>query len=112
MSRNRKYRRKHRRKRGLACVWCGRQLSKATATVEHMIPKCHGGPDEPWNLDWSCFDCNNNRGSDVATPSARARIAEVLADRDVPPAWQYVVSAIRDGYYYDKSFDRRAEARI
>ena len=111
MSRNRKHGRKQRRRRRDVCVWCDRDLTKATRTLEHLIPKCHGGPDESWNLAWACFQCNGERGSDVATPAVRARLADVLATRIVPAAWEGTVNAIRDGCYDDRSFDPSVEAR-
>ena len=35
--------------------------------VDHIISVKHGGLTEPENLAWSCFACNNNKGSDVGT---------------------------------------------
>ena len=40
--------------------------------VEHIVPRKHGGGDEPLNLAWSCHECNfakssNLSGRDVVT---------------------------------------------
>jgi len=35
--------------------------------VDHIISIKHGGETEAENLAWSCFACNNNKGSDVGT---------------------------------------------
>lgn len=35
--------------------------------VDHIISLKHDGPTELENLAWSCFTCNNNKGSDIGT---------------------------------------------
>jgi hypothetical protein len=35
--------------------------------VDHIISLKHEGQTEPENLAWSCFACNNNKGSDIGT---------------------------------------------
>jgi 5-methylcytosine-specific restriction endonuclease McrA len=35
--------------------------------VDHVISIKHGGETKLENLAWSCFACNNNKGSDIAT---------------------------------------------
>jgi hypothetical protein len=35
--------------------------------VDHIISLKHGGDTEKDNLAWSCFSCNNNKGSDIGT---------------------------------------------
>jgi len=49
------------------CQYCGRHLSKHNATVDHVIPKSHGGKDRWENTVCSCFSCNNTK--DNRTPS-------------------------------------------
>ena len=29
-----------------------------TATLEHVVPQCQGGPNEDWNLVMACHRCN------------------------------------------------------
>jgi hypothetical protein len=51
------------------CEYCGLQqdLSPlATLHVEHVLPRKHGGTDEPENLALACIDCNLRKGSNVA----------------------------------------------
>jgi 5-methylcytosine-specific restriction endonuclease McrA len=60
------------------CCWCGRHTSifrnrRDSATVEHVLPKKHGGTDDWENLAMSCARCNSSRGS-------------TAADNFVPPA--------------------------
>jgi 5-methylcytosine-specific restriction endonuclease McrA len=35
--------------------------------IDHIISLKHGGKTELENLAYSCFSCNNNKGSDVGT---------------------------------------------
>ncbi len=37
-------------------------LSPTAMTFEHIIPKCKGGSNDPWNLVLACYDCNQERG--------------------------------------------------
>jgi 5-methylcytosine-specific restriction endonuclease McrA len=51
------------------CLHCSRRLllkedgeAISRATVEHIIPRNHGGTDEAENLGIACFACNNEKG--------------------------------------------------
>lgn len=35
--------------------------------VDHIISLKHGGDSSLENLAWSCFPCNNHKGSDIST---------------------------------------------
>ena len=48
---------------GFRCVYCGEQLSKKTATVDHLTCRSQGGSDESWNLVTSCGPCNVERNT-------------------------------------------------
>ncbi|MEX0717899.1 MAG: HNH endonuclease signature motif containing protein [Planctomycetaceae bacterium] len=51
------------------CEYCGlhqRWSPLATLHVEHVIPKKHGGTDDPNNLALACVDCNLHKGPNVA----------------------------------------------
>lgn len=54
---------------GSACEYC--RLSEAVAfygcEIDHIISEKHGGATLASNLAYSCFYCNRNKGSDVAT---------------------------------------------
>ena len=41
------------------CIYCG---SKENLTVEHILPKCRGGPDIPDNAIKVCKKCNSRKG--------------------------------------------------
>lgn len=52
------------------CRWCGR----ASACVDHIVPRVKGGDDSRVNLAGSCAACNlarGGRGPAVAAPSRR-----------------------------------------
>lgn len=48
--------------KGRACHWCGRQLTLATSTVEHVVPLARGGLDNDNNRVLACEPCNRERG--------------------------------------------------
>lgn len=50
------------------CEYCGlrqEQSPLAALQIEHIIPKKHGGSDDPENLALACVDCNLHKGSDL-----------------------------------------------
>ena len=51
------------------CEYCfsPESLSKYSFQVDHVIPSRHGGDDSLSNLAWACFNCNNSKGTDIAT---------------------------------------------
>jgi 5-methylcytosine-specific restriction endonuclease McrA len=58
-----------RRRAGHRCEYC--QLHQedsplASLHIEHIIPRKHGGTDEPGNLALACVDCNLHKGSNLS----------------------------------------------
>jgi len=49
------------------CFYCGKALSWTNKTVDHVIPKCKGGPHRAWNLVLSCVPCNKDKGDSDPT---------------------------------------------
>lgn len=47
----------------IGCAICGKELKKADATIEHIIPKSKGGTYKANNLTITCWQCNNKRGN-------------------------------------------------
>ena len=41
------------------CVYCRRQLSHTTATIDHVQPRSRGGDDALGNLVLACWPCNS-----------------------------------------------------
>jgi len=48
------------RRDGHRCQYCGR--TDQTLTIDHIIPKAHGGEDTWENLTSACVQCNNRKG--------------------------------------------------
>lgn len=43
------------------CVGCGRPLTQAQATIDHIKPKAKGGTDHAGNIQILCQPCNNRK---------------------------------------------------
>ena len=51
------------------CCWCHQPMALErkrpdSATFEHIVPRCMGGPDRIENVVIACNDCNNRRPAD------------------------------------------------
>ncbi len=51
---------------GWQCHWCSQEMRietgyMNTVTIEHMVPRCQGGPNQRWNLAAACHRCNSIR---------------------------------------------------
>lgn len=44
------------------CRFCGVALPRAEFTLDHLFPRCRGGPDWDVNLVVACTSCNNEKG--------------------------------------------------
>jgi hypothetical protein len=58
-----------RQRAGNRCEYCGRRQEEsplATLHVEHIVPRKHGGSDDPENLALACPNCNAFKGANVA----------------------------------------------
>ena len=42
------------------CHYCG---IRGGVTIDHIVPRCFGGPDVIWNLVSACEPCNREKGS-------------------------------------------------
>ncbi len=54
-------------KTGGVCAVCGRVLEPGKITIEHYIPKYHGGTDDERNLLPLCKNCNKSKGSRIVS---------------------------------------------
>lgn len=52
-------------KTGGVCAVCGRSLPRSKVTIDHYIPKYHGGTDDERNLLPLCKNCNKSKGSRI-----------------------------------------------
>ena len=46
------------------CQYCGTDVNKKTATLDHVLPTSHGGKSVWENATCSCSKCNANKGND------------------------------------------------
>lgn len=74
------------------CIHCGRRVpvgldgdGLGRATVEHIVPRTHGGTDSLDNLAVACPRCNHQKGYRLDVRSAHdptaKRVAQTLAQR-------------------------------
>ena len=43
------------------CRYCGRTSPDVVLELDHIVPVCEGGSDDPINLATSCWDCNRGK---------------------------------------------------
>jgi 5-methylcytosine-specific restriction endonuclease McrA len=48
---------------GYKCNYCGKQLTRFSATLDHIQPISQGGDNSYENLITSCLHCNSKRGA-------------------------------------------------
>jgi hypothetical protein len=48
---------------GYKCHYCNKQLTRFTATLDHIQPVSEGGDNSYLNLTTACLHCNSRRGS-------------------------------------------------
>lgn len=59
------------------CVYCGKQLTRFTATLDHVTPVSAGGDNSYGNLVTACFTCNSKK---TGRP-----LGDFLAERENSP---------------------------
>ncbi|MFN3408233.1 MAG: HNH endonuclease [Limisphaerales bacterium] len=50
------------------CEYCGLHQADsplAALHIEHILPRSHGGTDDPANLALACIDCNLHKGTNL-----------------------------------------------
>ena len=57
-----------RQRAGGICEYCHmpEQSDELDFQVDHVIARKHHGQDDPGNLAWACFACNNHKSSNIA----------------------------------------------
>ena len=74
------------------CLHCNRKItltetgqSEGSATLEHIVPRTHGGGDDLANLGVACGRCNHQKGRKVdvlhASDERLIRVVETLRQR-------------------------------
>lgn len=87
---------------GGACQYCGRKLTRAEATFDHVVPRSQGGPTSWENVVIACVACNQAKGGRTpaqagmalrSTPVRPRGLPDALRwtfllDEDAPPGWR------------------------
>ncbi len=56
------------------CYYCGVELNTESCTVDHVLPKFHGGDDSIDNLVLACKSCNSSK-REIDAEDFRLRLA-------------------------------------
>lgn len=48
---------------GYRCQYCGAQFRHRELTLDHVVPRCHGGRTTWKNIVTCCVNCNRKKGS-------------------------------------------------
>lgn len=83
-------RRSVRDRAGNRCEYCGLRQEHAPLalyTIDHIIPKKHGGSDDLLNLAFACYHCNIHKGPNLAgiDPDSGEMVALFNPRRQVRP---------------------------
>lgn len=62
------------------CRYCGQRSPEVILEVDHIVPECEGGSDDPINLTTSCWDCNRGK---AGVPLASVMTGEDPHDRAI-----------------------------
>jgi hypothetical protein len=68
------------------CAKCGKAIQDDKQTIDHFIPKYHGGTDDFRNLIPLCKACNRAKGSRLISV-LRSMVFELLAVLILPLIW-------------------------
>lgn len=69
---------------GWFCRWCGCRLDSASVTLDHLVPFGGGnnGTNDPENLVFACYSCNQRRGSMDAVEWQRIAVFHLMRVND------------------------------
>ena len=89
MSISRRQRRRIFARDRFACYWCDARVTIGhNATLEHVVPRSHGGSNRMDNLVTACKPCNEARGDHPGPPPGSVKplpSREVLAAASIEP---------------------------
>lgn len=68
------------------CQYCGAQPGSEELTIDHVIPRAHGGVSSWTNCVLACFDCNS-RKADRMPQQARMNLKRVPVSPEWRPAY-------------------------
>ena len=47
------------------CCYCRYVFLVQDLTIEHLVPRCHGGTNEDHNISLACAPCNHKKGREA-----------------------------------------------
>lgn len=65
---------------GFVCRYCGEIITRATHTIDHIIPASEGGTENPKNLVMCCETCNKH-AKNLVFKSFEAKQAYLIAKK-------------------------------
>jgi len=73
------------RRDDFTCQYCGNQPGVARLTLDHVVPRAHGGRTEWTNIVTACMECNSSK-ADRTPEQARMALASTPVRPDSMPA--------------------------
>lgn len=71
---------------GYICQYCRKAFSRNMLSMDHVLPRYHGGESNWNNLTTACKDCNHERGHDISVQPIR---------RPYKPSFEQLLNNIR-----------------
>ena len=64
---------------GYICPWCELPFPEdlAGTAKDHIIPRCRGGPNKPWNYQLLHFKCNSHGGKGIKLTAEAEALAAI-----------------------------------
>ena len=81
------------------CCFCRRILTFSSATLEHVVPLSRGGKWNKDNLRLSCYDCNQERGSEIFELYQRKKRTTVNPQPEPTVKDETITEQIKDALY-------------
>lgn len=72
---------------GGKCAYCGKKLDFDDMTVDHVLPQCKGGTNDPENTYPACYLCNNQK-ADMTLEEFREYISNIEEELDTNKAYR------------------------
>lgn len=66
------------------CQYCSKRVSSKNFTLDHVIPKCHGGKTVWTNVVACCYECNQKKGNKTLKDSGMQLQKTVIKPSSLP----------------------------
>lgn len=85
------------------CRYCGRKSPDVVLEVDHVVPQCEGGTDDPINLVAACWDCNRGK--------AGVPLTQILTGEDPHDKAIEILERERQLQEYNRVIERERQYR-